>query len=124
MSNPLLHKTFRAGAAIAAARIVKMTGADQVAQSTGPTDTVLGVNDDTAPVLGENVDVIMAGVAFVEAGAAFAINARLASDAQGRAVTAAPAAGTNNNCIGFAVDAAAAAGDIVRVLIAQHSFQG
>lgn len=124
MSNPLLHKTFRAGAAIAPFRIVKMTGADQVGPSTGATDTMVGINDDVAPVTGENVDIVMLGLTFVEAGAAFAANARLTSDATGRAVAAAPAAGTNNNCVGFAVDAAVAAGDIVRVLISQHSFQG
>lgn len=124
MSNPLLQKNFIAGAGIAAFRIVKLSAADTVIQSTGATDVMIGVNDDVAPVTGERTDTVMSGMCFVEAGAAFAINTRLTSDATGRAVTAAPAAGTNNNFIGYAIDAAVAAGDIVRMMIAPHSFQG
>lgn len=124
MSNPLLQKNFLAGAAIAAFRIVKMSAADTIIQSTGATDVMIGVNDDVAPANAERCDVVMSGMCFVEAGAAFALNARLTSDATGRAVTAAPGAAVNNNCIGYAVDAAVAAGDIVRMMIAPHSFQG
>lgn len=124
MSNPLLQKNFIAGAAIAAYRICKLSAADTVIQSTGATDTMIAVNDDVPPASGERTDVIMAGMCFVEAGAAFSIGARLTSDATGRAVAAAPATGVNNNCIGYAVDAAVAAGDIVRMSIAPHSIQG
>jgi hypothetical protein len=124
MSNPLLHKTFVAGGAIAAFRILRLSAADTVVQAAGPTEALIAVNDDVAALAGERCDVVMAGLAFVEAGAAFALGARLTSDAQGRAVAASPAAGVNNGCIGMAVDAAIAAGDIVRVLISPHSLQG
>lgn len=124
MSNPLLHKNFAAGGAIAAFRIVRVSAADTVVQAGAATEALMGVNDDVAALSGERCDIVMAGMAFVEAGAAFAVGARLTADAQGRAVAAAPAAGVNNAIIGMAVDAAVAAGDIVRMQISQHSLQG
>jgi hypothetical protein len=124
MSNPLLHKSFRAGGAIAAFRIVRMSAADTVVQAAAVTEGLIGVNDDVAALAGESCDVVMAGMAFVEAGAAFAVGARLTTDSQGRAVAATPAAGVNNAIIGIAVDNAVAAGDIVRIMISQHSLQG
>lgn len=122
--NPLLHKNFTAGAAIAPYRICQFSAADTVIQAAAATNNLIGVNDDVAPVSGERTDIIMAGIALIEAGAAFAITARITSDATGRAVAAAPAAGVNNNCIGFPLEPAVAAGDLIRVLIAPHSFQG
>jgi len=88
MSNPLLQKTFLAGAAIPAFRVVKLSAADTVILSTGATDTMLFVNDDVAPAAAERTDVVVCGMCFVEAGAAFALGARLTSDATGRVVTA------------------------------------
>ena len=51
----------------------------------------------------------------VEAGAAIAINAVVASDASGRAITA--VSGVGNVQLGKALDAAAGAGEIIRVLV-------
>jgi hypothetical protein len=124
MSNPLLHKNFLAGGAIAAFRIVRFSAADTVVQASAVGDGLIGVNDDAPALSGERCDVVMSGMCFVEAGAAFSAGARLTTDAQGRAVAAAPAAGVNNAIIGMAVDAAVAAGDIVRMMISQHSLQG
>ncbi len=122
--NRLLEKNFTAGAAIPAYRLVQFSAADTVILAAAATNVLMGVNDDVAPASGERTDIIMAGICLIEAGAAFAINARITSDATGRAVAAAPATGVNNNCIGYAMEAAVAAGDLIRVLIAPHSFQG
>jgi hypothetical protein len=122
--NPLLHKNFTAGGAIAPYRIVTFSAADTVIQAAAATNPLIGVNDDVAPVSGERTDIIMAGIALIEAGAAFALTARITSDATGRAVAAAPSAGANVNCIGYPMEPAVAAGDLIRVLIAPHSFQG
>jgi hypothetical protein len=124
MSNPLLHKNFAAGGAIGAFRIVALSAADTVVQAAAPGNFLLGVTDDVAALSGERCDIVMSGMCFVEAGAAFAVGARLTSDAQGRAVAAAPAAGVNNSIIGMAVDPAVAAGDLIRMMISQHSLQG
>ena len=124
MSNPVLFKSFTAAAAIAAFRIVKLSAAETVTPAAAVGDSLLGVNSDVAPALGERCDVVLAGIAFVEAGAAVALGALVTSDAVGRGVTAAPAVGVNNRIIGVAVDAAVAAGDVIRVLLQQGTTQG
>lgn len=120
----LLQKNFGAGAALTAYRIVRFSAADTVVQASAVTDALIGVTNDVAAASGERQDVIVSGIAWVEAGAAFSIGALLTTDAQGRAVAAAPAAGTNNNVIGRAFRAAVAAGDRVEMLIAPGTTQG
>jgi hypothetical protein len=66
----------------------------------------------------------MVGIALVVAGAAITRGALVTSDSQGHAVTAAPAAGVNNRIVGMAYEAATAAGDIIRVFLAQGAVQG
>jgi hypothetical protein len=124
MSNPILFKNFTAGAAIAAFRLVKFSAAETVIQAAAVGDFIIGATQDVAPANGERAEILMQGIAWVEAGAAFALGALLTSDSVGRAIVAAPAAGTNNRIAGFALDAAVAAGDQVRVLLSPCSFQG
>lgn len=124
MSNPTQLKSYSAGAAITAFRLVKFSAAETVVLAAAATDFIIGVANEVAAASGERQDVILAGIAFVEAGAAFALGAVITSDASGRGIVAAPAAGTNNRVIGVALEAAAAAGDVVRVLVSQGTFQG
>jgi hypothetical protein len=70
------------------------------------------------------VEIVTHGIAWVEAGAAIAVGLPVTSDASGRGVAAAPAAGTNNRIIGFALEAAVAAGDQIRVLLSPGQIQG
>ncbi|MCX7258024.1 MAG: DUF2190 family protein [Polaromonas sp.] len=124
MSNPGLFKSFTAGAAIAAFRIVKFSAAETVVPAAAVSDSLLGVNSEVAPALGERCDVALSGIAYVEAGAALALGALVTSDGVGRGVLAAPAAGVNNRIIGVAMEAASAAGDVIRVMLQQGSTQG
>lgn len=124
MSNPQLIKNYTAGAAIAAATIVRLSAAETVVAASAATDAIIGVTGDVNPVAGERVDVTMEGIVFCVAGAAVALGALLTSDASGRAVTAAPATGVNNRVIGFAIESAVAAGDIIRVMLSPGSIQG
>lgn len=124
MSNPLLMKAFTAGGAISPYRIVRIASADTVEQAAAVANTMIGVNTDLAIVANERVEVALQGIAFVEAGAAIAIGVLVTTDASGRGVTAAPAAGVNNRHVGIALDAAVAAGDIIRVLLSPGSVQG
>ena len=124
MSNPILMKAFTAGGAISPYRIVRIASADTVEQAAAVANTMIGVNTDLAIVANERVEVAVQGIAFVEAGAAIAIGVLVTTDASGRGVTAAPAAGVNNRHIGIALDAAVAAGDIIRVLLSPGSVQG
>ena len=124
MSNPMLLKNMVAGGAINAFRIVKFSAADTVVLSAAATDSIVGVCNEVSPASGERCDIIMQGIAYVEAGAAIALGAPITSDASGRGVTAAPAAGVNNRILGIALEAATAAGDQIRVLIELGYMQG
>lgn len=124
MSNPLMFKAFTAGGAISPARLVRFSAADTVVQASAATDGLFGVNSDLAVVSGERCEVMTDGIAWVEAGAAVALSSLITADALGRGIAAAPAAGVNNRVIGVALDAAAAAGDQIRVLLSPGSVQG
>jgi len=127
MANPLLAVNFIADAAISNNRLVKFgTGDRNVAVAAAATDSIIGVvNEMPAGIAtGERVDVVRVGIAWVEAGAAITRGALITSDAVGRAVTAAPAAGANNRIIGVADESATAAGDVIRFVIEPGSVQG
>jgi len=124
VSNPLMFKAFTAGGAINPYRIVRLSAADTVVQAAAATEGLFGVNSDLTIVSGERVEVMTDGIAFVEAGAAVTISSLITADASGRGVTAAPGAGVNNRVIGVALDAASAAGDVIRVLLSPGSVQG
>jgi len=120
-----LIRNYTAAGAISARRIVKVSGAGNVAQTTGVSDGLFGIcSQPGGAALGERCDTTLTGIEDVEAGAAFAAGARLTSDAQGRAINAAPAAGVNNDIIGIALVDATAAGDIIPVLIGRQTLQG
>ncbi len=124
MNNALLTKNYVAEAAIAAYRIVKWGAADgQVLQATAVADKLIGVQNEVAPAIGEGTDVQRAGIAEVEYGGNVTRGDPLTSDANGKAVAAAPAAGVNNFIIGFA-EVSGVAGDIGLVLIAPGRIQG
>lgn len=122
--NPTVIKNFTAGAAITAYRLVRLSAAETVVTATAATDSIIGAVADVAPANGERTDVVLSGIAWVEAGAAVALGALLTADGSGRAIVAAPATGINNRTIGYALDAAAAAGDRIRVLLSPSSIQG
>lgn len=125
MSNILLSKCFQAAAAIATYTLVKHAAADdQVQAAASGADLVIGATQDVAPALGERVDVAITGITYITAGAAITRGSRLMSDASGRVITAAAAAGSNVNTIGVALESATAAGDVIRVNLIPGTFQG
>jgi hypothetical protein len=124
VSNLILAKAFNASGAISPYRIVRITSADNVEQAAAVSHTLIGVNSDLTVASGERVEIMTHGIAWVEAGAAIAVGLPVTSDASGRGVAAAPAAGTNNRIIGFALEAAVAAGDQIRVLLSPGQIQG
>jgi GNAT superfamily N-acetyltransferase len=119
-----MFKAFTAGGAIAPYRIVRITSADNVEQAAAVSHTLIGVNSDLAIASGERVEVMTHGIAYVEAGAAVAVGVFVSTDSQGRGIAAAPAAGANQRVIGVALEAASAAGDVIRVLLSQGQIQG
>ena len=124
MANTLLNKGGTAEAAIAAYRIVKPGTADgNYLQAAAATDALNGVCESVGPAVGERLDVIKVGIADVEFGGTVARGAPVTSDANGKAVLAAPAAGSNVRVIGFA-EVSAVAGDIAPILVSPCVMQG
>lgn len=122
--NVLLSKNFKAEAAIGANLIVKHGAADDtVVQAAAVGDKMIGVCDYVAPAINERVDIIVHGIADVKIGGVVARGDPVTSDAAGKGVAAAPAAGTNNRIIGIAL-AAGVANDIIPVLLSQGMVQG
>lgn len=124
MANALLIKAGTAEAAIAAYRIVKHGAADGgLVQAAAATDFLCGVCESVGPASGERVDIVKAGIAEVEFGGTVTRGAPVTSDANGKAVAAAPAAGSNVRIIGFA-EVSAVAGDIAPVWVEPGLMQG
>lgn len=123
MRNEGLAKTLIAGAAVAARRIVKFGSGDTaVIQAAAATDLSIGVSDLGA-ASAEYCDVIIDGIALVEYGGNVTRGDKLTADADGKAVTAAPAAGVNAQIIGIAM-LSGVSGDIGSVRIAPSVMQG
>ena len=101
----LLAVTVLAAVALSRFRLVDFSG-----NVAGAGERALGV-PVTNFAAGEQAGVATHGELLVEAGAAVAVGAQVESDADGRAVTL-----STGVAFGVARDAAAAAGDIIRVL--------
>lgn len=124
MGNPTLIKQGTAEAAVSPYRIVKFGAADGgYVQAAAATDFLVGVCESVGSALGERIDVIKAGIADVEFGGTVTRGGPVTADANGKAVAAAPAAGSNVRIIGFA-EVSAVAGDIAPVLIEPGVMQG
>ena len=117
-------KAFKAEAAVTKRRIVKFgAGDDAVLLAAAVGDLSIGVSSNVDAAIGEPCDVHLLGIAEVEFGGTIARGAKVTSDATGRAVAAAPAAGVNNQVIGIAT-VSGVVGDIGSILIAQSVIQG
>lgn len=120
--RPLLTNPYTATAAVGGARIVKHGAADNAAvQATAATDAFAGVSDPMGAEAGGVLDVHQLGSADVDYGGPVTRGDRLTADAQGRAVTAAPAAGATVEIIGRAM-VSGVLGDRGRVLIGRSTY--
>ncbi len=103
-----------AGAAITTNRFVKIGASDNtVILAAASTDISIGVAKLAAAASGDPVPVQVDGVARVEAGAAVTLGALVMADSVGRAIDAT----ATNRPLGIALEAAAAAGVIISVLL-------
>lgn len=114
--NEGLIKNYIASAVIPARRIVKNVTDEQHATfAAAATDKSIGVSDLGAVAIGDRVDVVEDGIAWVEYGGTVAIGDSLTSDSVGRAITTTT---TANRIIGFA-KIAGVIGDIGSVHLKQ-----
>lgn len=124
MGTPTLIRNYTAGGAITKYRIAKHGAADgAVLQAAAATDALMGICVELDAASGARTDIIKAGIADVEYGGNVTRGDPLTSDANGKAVTAAPAAGANVRTIGFA-EVSGVAGDIGACDIAPGVMQG
>lgn len=125
-SNNGLTKSYLAEGAISANRIVKVGAADYgvlQAAAAAVTEFLIGVSTEVDTVSGERIDVVHEGIAEVKLGGTVARGGPVTSDATGQGVAPAPAGGTNNRIIGFAL-ISGVIGDVVPVLLAPGIMQG
>ena len=105
-------------------RIVKPGATDgTVTYGTSATDPLTGVTADIPADPGQRVDVAHSGLPEIEFGGTVAAGAPITSDNIGRAVAAAPAAGSNVRIIGFALTACVL-GDIQPAMLFPSVMQG
>lgn len=112
--TPLLEKTFKAGAAIAAYRAVKFgDDDDHVIQAAAATDSVIGVCGSVGAGAAEDqVDLILVGIGEITLAATLTRGAQVTCDAAGKAV----AASDGNTVIGKLMKSGVA-GDVVPILL-------
>lgn len=120
-----IEKSVKCTAAIAAEGIIAKPGADDDTFSAGAasTDLLVGVFQHATSAAGEEVRVMLTGVALVKAGGSITRGNPITADASGQGVAAAPAAGVNANVIGPAL-ASAVSGDMFPVLLSPGRIQG
>ena len=125
MGTPTLIKNFKAGAAVAAYRIVKFGADDDHAiQGAAVGDALFGVGDELgADAAEDSLDVTVDGIAEVEFGGTITRGGLVTSDSVGKAVAAAPATGVNNRVVGIAW-VSGVSGDIGQVLLQPGQIQG
>jgi hypothetical protein len=125
MRNEGLITNHLADAAIGAFRICKHGSADgYVAHATASTEKLIGIaNHLGAAAAASRVDVVRSGIAEVEYGGSVTRGDPLTSDADGKAVAAAPGSGTNAYIIGLA-EVSGSSGDTGSCLLAPGRIQG
>jgi len=123
MRNEDLIKSFDADSTINPYRIVKFSSDGAVVQAAAATDFLVGISNSLGATTGERCDVVLEDIAEVEYGGNVTRGALLTSDANGKAVVAAPASGVNNRIVGLAM-VSGVSGDIGSVLLERCLIQG
>lgn len=120
----ILDKAAKAGAAFSQFVAVKM-GADDdhVIKGAAVSDMTIGIAQDAATAAEDEVRVRLLGISRMLIGGTVTRGDSLTCDANGKGLTAAPAAGTNNWVIGRAL-ASGVNGDIIPVFIMPSVNQG
>ncbi|ARR52036.1 DUF2190 domain-containing protein [Rhizorhabdus wittichii DC-6] len=117
-------KNFKAGGAVGARLFIKFGSADDtVVQAAAATDLIIGVSTDIDADTGQPVDVHTDGIREVVYGGNVGRGKKVTSDADGKAVEAAPASGANSQIGGIAM-VSGVAGDIGLVKLAPSVMQG
>ena len=113
MANPILVKSFVAGAAVTPNRCVKMSASGTVILAAAAADLTIGVTKpQITGATGDRMDVVLSGSADTVCGGVVTRGTLVTSDANGAIVNAA----AGNRAVGLALESGVA-GDIVPVLV-------
>lgn len=124
MNSPTLIKSYVAGAAVRARRFAVFGGADtDMIEATGAAGLIVGVFEKVDAPQGDLVDVVHSGITEIICGGNVTRGGPLTSDANGAAIAAAPAAGSNARVGAFAL-ASGVAGDIIPAFVQPCLMQG
>lgn len=120
-----LEKTPKCTAAILTAYLIAKFGADDdtLSQATASTENLIGVFQHTTSAAGDDVRVMLTGITRVKLGGTVTRGGLATSDANGKAVAAAPGSGVNASVIGRVL-ASGVADDIVPMLLGPGQIQG
>jgi hypothetical protein len=120
-----IEKTAKCTAAIATENLIAKFGADDdtLSQATASTEELVGVFQHTTANAGEAVRVMLSGITRVKLGGTVTRGGWGTSDANGKAVAAAPGAGVNAAVVGRFL-ASGVDGDVVSLLLAPGRIQG
>ncbi len=123
--KPIVTENFTAGAVVNPCRICKHGSSDGAAiQAAAVSDKMFGISDNLgADTSGDRLDIYTEGIVEVEYGGTIARGDDLTSDANGKAVKAAPSAGVNNRIIGTA-RVSGVSGDIGLCHLSHGQIQG
>lgn len=117
-------RSAKAEAAVEAYRIVKFgTADDTVIKAAASGDLLIGTSDGLDKATGEMVDYSVGSVHEVRLGGTVTRGQPLTSDANGKAIAAAPAAGANVRIIGFAAQSGVL-DDVIRYFYSPGLMQG
>jgi hypothetical protein len=115
---------YSAAAVLAPYLLIKYGAADgEVLPAAGPTDLIIGGNGNIGAALGDRIDIIVDDFVEVRLGGTVTRGDKLTSDANGLAVTAAPAAGVNVQIAGYAT-VSGVLNDVIWMRIAPSVMQG
>ena len=109
-------QSFRVADSIAAYRIVRVNGANQVALCTATTDIIAGVTTDEATNSNQGVGVAMSGIYKVYCNDSIAAGALVMSDAAGRGVPLVEST-AGAYVVGVCLNTVSATGTLAEVLI-------
>lgn len=115
--------TVGGGSGVSPYRIVKRRDATTIQQASAATDKFLGISQADEPSGSGTIRTAFIGIVFLEYGGTVSWGDPLTSDANGKGVAAAPAAGVNNTLIGICMQDGVS-GDIGLCLITISVMQG
>jgi hypothetical protein len=111
--------TFTAGATITKGQLVKVSGAMTVSPAAAATDAVIGVAVTNSTSTGKVSVIVGCPIVYVTAGGAISAGAAVGSDANGNAIAVSTA---GNRALGIALEAASAAGAVIRIAVNPHVY--